>query len=181
MLQTYFYFIKPNTFHVNGDYRRFGACTYAYQAMTLEAGFCVAAAIMEMLLQSWDGRVRVFPTVPEFWKDAYFHRLRAEGAFLVTSKLKDREVEYVIIENEAGNVCEVVNPFNEAEVSLINVKTGEGRVLSGGILKFETEKGGVYLLKPSSKPLSKVDSSYMTFERGPSEKNWFGVKKTPKF
>ncbi len=181
MLQMYFYFIKPNTFHMNGDYRRFGACAYAYQAMTLEAGFCAVAAIMEMLLQSWGGRVRVFPAIPEFWKDAYFHKLRAEGAFLVTSKLKDRRVEYVIIESEAGNVCEVVNPFNEAEVSVINMKTGKERILSGGILKFETEKGGAYLLKPSSKPLTEIDLSYMSFERGPSEKNWFGVKKIPRF
>jgi alpha-L-fucosidase 2 len=181
MLQTYFYFIKPNTFHMNGDYRRFGACAYAYQAMTLEAGFCAATAIMEMLLQSWGGRIRVFPTIPEFWKDAYFHRLRAEGAFLVTSKLKDRIVEYVIIESEAGNVCEVANPFNEAEVSIIDMKTGKERILSGGILKFETEKGGAYLLKPSSKPLTEIDLTYMSFERGPTERNWFGVKKIPRF
>ncbi|MEM2239388.1 MAG: hypothetical protein QXL27_03635 [Candidatus Bathyarchaeia archaeon] len=181
MLQTYFYFIKPNTFHVNGDYRRFGACAFTYQPMTLEAGFCAATAIMEMLLQSWGGRIRVFPAVPEFWKDAYFHKLRAEGAFLVTSKLKDRMVEYIIVESEAGKTCEVVNPFSENEASLIDLKTGEEKVLTGRILKFETRKGGVYLLKPSNKPLNEIDLSCTVFERTTYEKNWFGVKKIPRF
>jgi alpha-L-fucosidase 2 len=181
MLQMYFFFIKPNSFHVNGDYRRFGVCIFTYQPMTLEAGFCAATAIMEMLLQSWNRRIRVFPAVPEFWKDVYFHNLRAEGAFLVTSKLKDRVVEYVIIRSEAGKICEVVNPFGENEISLINLKTGEERILSGKVLKFETRKGDAYLLKPSSKPLSETDLSYNIFERTLNERNWFGCKKIPRF
>lgn len=181
MLQMYFYFIKPNTFHVNGDYRRFGACAFTYQPMTLEAGFCAATAIMEILIQSWSGCIRVFPSIPEFWKDAYFHKLRAEGAFLVTSRLKNRMVEYVIVESEAGRNCEVVNPFRENEVSLIDLKTGVEKVLTGRVLKFETEKKGVYLLKPSSRPLSEIDLSYTVFERMASEKNWFGVKEIPRF
>ena len=181
MLQMYFCFIKPNTFHVNGDYRRFGVCAFTYQPMTLEAGFCAAAAIMEMLLQSWGGVIRVFPTVPEFWKDAYFHRLRAEGAFLVTSKLRKRRVEYVIVESEAGKRCRVRNPFSENEVSLINLETGEERTLKGRDLEFDTEKGGVYLLKPKSSSLAEVDLTYVEFERGSDERNWFGVKMIPRF
>lgn len=181
MLQTYFYFIKPNTFHVNGDYRRFGVCVFTYQPMTLEAGFCAAAAIMEMLLQSWGGVIRVFPATPEFWRDAYFHKLRAEGAFLVTSKLKDRRVEYVIVESEAGKRCRVRNPFTENEVSVINLKTGEELILKGRDLEFDTEEGGTYLLKPKSLSLSEIDLNYIVFERSFNERNWFGVKKVPRF
>ena len=56
------WFIRPNTFHINGDPRRAGFSLFDYDPMTLEAGFGAAAAVMEMLLQSHGGRIRVFPT-----------------------------------------------------------------------------------------------------------------------
>jgi hypothetical protein len=61
------------------------------------------------------------------------------------------------------------------------LKTGEERILSGKVLKFETRKGDAYLLKPSSKPLSETDLSYNIFERTLNERNWFGCKKIPRF
>ena len=39
-----------------------------------------------MLLQSWGGKLRIFPAVPEQWKDAAFDRLRAEGGFTVSAR-----------------------------------------------------------------------------------------------
>ena len=66
MLQEYLHFISVNTFHLNGDPRHFGDSRSDSTPMTLEAGFASAAALMEMLLQSWGGRIRVFPAVPEF-------------------------------------------------------------------------------------------------------------------
>mgnify|MGYP000585274974 CR=1 FL=1 len=106
----------------------------------------------------------------------HFHNLRDEGAFLVTSKLKDRVVKYVIIGSETGKICEVINPFGENEISLINLKTGRERILAGKVLKFETRKGDACLLKPSSKPLSETNLSYSIFERTPSERTGLGVK-----
>ena len=64
MLQEYLHFISTNTFHLNGDPRHFGDSGFDYKPVTLEAGFASAAALMEMLLQSWGGRIRVFPAVP---------------------------------------------------------------------------------------------------------------------
>lgn len=181
MLQTFFYFIKPNTFHMNGDYRRFGVCAGTGSVVTLEGGFCAAAATLEMLLQSWNGCIRVFPTVPEFWKDAYFHMLRAEGAFLVTSKLKDRRVEFVMVESEAGRKCKMLNPFGEGKVSIVDLEANKQLILEGKHLEFETVIGRKYLLTPLEKPISEEEFNYISFERKSSEVNWFGVKKIPKF
>ena len=38
-----------------------------------------------MLLQSWGGKVRVFPSVPAAWSDVSFTDLRAEGGFIVSA------------------------------------------------------------------------------------------------
>ena len=74
MLQEYLRFISTNTFHLNGDPRHFGDSGFDYKPVTLEAGFASAAALMEMLLQSWGGKIRVFPAVPEFWPACLFRK-----------------------------------------------------------------------------------------------------------
>ena len=44
-------------------------------------------AVTEMLFQSHDGIIRVFPALPQAWQDASF-KLRAVGAFVVTATRK---------------------------------------------------------------------------------------------
>lgn len=79
--------------------------------------------------------IRVFPVWPKD-RDARFHRIRAWGAFLVSSELRRGEVRYVSITSERGRPCTVVNPWPGRSASL----TGEGRheVLTGDRLRFET-------------------------------------------
>ena len=81
-----------------------------------------AAAIMEMLFQSYGRVIQLFPTIPDRWHDAYFADLRAEGAFVVTAKLEAGKVVFAEIISEAGLPCRLQNPFGaEAEVkSYIN-------------------------------------------------------------
>ncbi len=179
MLKEYFHLIKPNTFHVNGDYRRFGLSIYNYEPMTLEAGFCAAAAVLEMLIQSWGGCIRVFPALPDLWKDAYFHMLRAEGAFLVTAKMENGEVEFVLVQSEAGEPCVLLNPFR-GDAILTDLESGKTIVLRGEKIRFDTVKGGRYLLTSSERPLE-GSPSYLIFERADSETNFFGVKRYPRF
>ena len=181
MLQMYLYFIKPNTFHMNGDYRLFGVTSRVGEVMTLEGGFCAAAAILEMLLQSWGGCIRVFPAIPEFWSDAYFHRLRAEGAFLVTSKLRNGKVEFILVESDKGGTCRVLNPFGDDYILVRNLNTGEERRLKGDFLEFKTTPNGKYLLIPSRRHIEKEELTYLGCRIDSSETNWFGAKKLPRF
>ena len=51
----------------------------------LESPLGLASAVQDMLLQSWGGRVRVFPGVPDSWSDAVFHDFAAEGGFRVSA------------------------------------------------------------------------------------------------
>ena len=36
-----------------------------------------------MLIQSWGGKIRIFPAVPDAWKDVAYSGLRTEGAFIL--------------------------------------------------------------------------------------------------
>lgn len=177
-------FITPNTFHINGDPRIFGLSLFDYSPMTLEAGFGAAAAIMEMLLQSYDGCIRVFPSMPDRWHDAYFSNLRTEGAFLVTAKTTEGRVRFVLVTSEAGLPCVLKNPFNgDAEVVRVG-KTCDApqetpRKVSGPILRFDTVPAGRYLLYPSgARP---DDFRPPRVRRTAAERNFYGVKHLDRF
>lgn len=68
-----------------------------------------ATAIQEMLLQSWDERLHIFPAMPAAWPDAQFHQLRAEGAYLVSARRALTSTEWVFIQSEVGGSV-AVNP-----------------------------------------------------------------------
>lgn len=107
-------FCLPNSFHANGDQCRAGLSKFTYRPFTLEGNFAFAAGIQEMLLQSHTGTIRVFPAVPDSWRDAAFSTLRTYGAFLVTAKRADGQVKEVLIHSEKGGLMRLDNPFGDA-------------------------------------------------------------------
>jgi alpha-L-fucosidase 2 len=169
-------FIGPNTFHTNYDWRGLGVGDIGKPAVTLEAGFAAAAAILEMLLQSHGGLIRLFPTVPPTWGDAQFRTLRAEGAFIVSAKMADHAVRFVEIESEAGETCRMHNPF-DGPCRLTNQKTDKSRTLRGDILQFNTKRGGRYRLTAHGDG----GGSWSVPKRAAADRNWFGLKRHPRF
>ncbi|NWG14352.1 MAG: glycoside hydrolase N-terminal domain-containing protein [Acidobacteria bacterium] len=175
-------FIKPNTLHVNGDPRMFGLSRFTYEPTTLEAGFGAAAAVMEMLLQSHHGRIRLFPTIPDRWHDAFFSDLRAEGAFLVTARLERGKVRFALITSEAGGPCEVWNPFGGPAV--LEELDGKGKYdtrLEGRILRFSTERGRRYLLYPDGRRPNNGEMSRPLPVRTDRERHFYGLKRLARF
>jgi hypothetical protein len=104
-------FCLPNSFHANGDQTKSGKSKFTYRPFTLEGNFAFAAGIQEMLLQSHTGVVRVFPAVPDSWKDVSFESLRAEGAFLVSAERKGGRTVEVRAASERGGRLRLENPF----------------------------------------------------------------------
>jgi hypothetical protein len=79
----------------------------------------IVEAINNMLLQSHDGVIRIFPN----WDrtvDAQFKRLRAVGAFLVeaTYRASGQVVDSVRIFSEQGNPCVLQSPFDGAGIQV---------------------------------------------------------------
>lgn len=95
-------FCLKNTFHVNGDQSGTGKSKFTYRPFTLEGNFAFASGVQEMLLQSHTGIVRVFPAVPDAWKNVSFDKLRAMGAFLVSAQKKNGQVAQVQIYPKQG-------------------------------------------------------------------------------
>jgi len=121
----------------------------------------------EMLLQSYDGVIRVFPAAPASDANACFHSLRAQGGFLVTAERRRNLVQYVIVQSLAGQPLRLLNPFvGEADCG-VEVKVYEltanarfdtvenqarqrpfyDRIHTPGqIIEFPTQPGRVYLI-----------------------------------
>ena len=86
-------FILRNGFHANGDQTKSGFSVFDYRPFTLEGNFLAAAAVHELLLQSWsarpgsgeEGPIRIFPAMPWRWHEAAFANLIAEGGHRVSA------------------------------------------------------------------------------------------------
>jgi len=104
----------------------------------IETLSAVPMTINEMLLQSYEGVIRIFPN----WnhtKNARFQQLRAYGAFVVSSSLQNGRVEFVTLHSEKGRACVMENPWPGKKVQLIR-KGQPTALLSGNRLSFNTTK-----------------------------------------
>ena len=125
-LYTYISHTYPNGFQLNNPHG-------------IENLSTVPNTINEMLCQSHEGLLRVFPVWPNF-RNARFHSLRTYGAFLVSSEITDGTVQYVTIISEKGRDCRLENPWPEYNVELTG-KLRTSSILSGEVLTFETTPG----------------------------------------
>ena len=108
----------------------------------------IPGMINEMMLQSHDDVMRVFPVFPATQK-ASFYRLRTFGAFLVSSAIDNGTIAQVAIESERGRPCVLLNPWPGKTVAIHrNGKLAQH--LSGTQLKLATAAGEHLLLVPES-------------------------------
>lgn len=87
----------------------------------------VPSCINEMLLQSYEGVVRVFPVWPKE-NAASFDRLRSYGAFLVSSACSKGEVEYVELFSEKGRPCQMENPWGNSAACIVERENGQKEI-----------------------------------------------------
>ncbi len=104
-------FCSPNSFHLNGDQKGGQYSSFTYRPFTLEGNFAFAQGVNELLLQSRDGYVQVFPAIPSDWKDVSFKDLRTEGAFLISAIKANGVAEKVKVYAEQGGILKIKLPF----------------------------------------------------------------------
>ena len=107
----------------------------------------VPNTINEMLCMGHQDVLRVFAVWPRD-RDARFANLRCEGAFLVSSALKDGEVRYVRIHSERGRPCTLENPWPGSSVTLRR-NGAPAETLTGDRLTFPTEENKTVALRAS--------------------------------
>lgn len=111
---------------------------YYESGPVIETPLSAAQSIHDMLLQSWGGKLRIFPAVPDSWKDVAYKDFRAEGAFLVTASRKNGKTEFITIKSLAGEPCIVVTDV-PSPVFKGNRKFN-ATVLSSGMYKIDLQK-----------------------------------------
>ncbi len=112
----------------------------------IESLSAVPSCINEMLLQGYEGIIRVFPVWPKE-KEASFKNLRTHGAFLVSSACKQGTVTQVEIESEQGRPCRVENPWGNGTCKLVRAD-GKEETLAGKVLDIDLKKGEKVQLCP---------------------------------
>jgi alpha-L-fucosidase 2 len=105
-------FILRNGFHCNGEQTRKGLSGFHYRPFTLEGNFAASQAVHEMLLQSWGGKIRIFPAVSNQWQDVSFERLRAEGGYLVSAKRVKGRTQDVTVTATVDSTVRLLDPFH---------------------------------------------------------------------
>ena len=98
-------YTNPNGFHING---------YHGGPFTLEGNMLAMQAVQEMLLQSENGVVRIFPAVPDDWRDVSFDGLRAMGGYIVSARRSGGETTHVRIVATATGTLHMQDPFQSS-------------------------------------------------------------------
>lgn len=161
-------FVKPNTM-------------YTESGPVIETPLSGAASLHEIVLQSWSMQpfgthIRVFPAVPDSWKDVSFDRLLTEGAFEVSAVRRDGKTKFVQIKSLAGAPCRVSTSLS-------------GKVVASGDREFklttETEddqpvtvidlkKGETVLLTSADTKLKPNDLIIAPVAAQPGRENFYG-------
>lgn len=140
--------------HPNGMVWGMAIANYGHAGAWTES-FGNIAPLQEMMLQSWDGTIRVFPAWPRD-VDASFEDLRAQGAFLVSATWKNKAIDAITIKSERGARCRVGKPW-QSDIKVLDQK---GKVVpvqhEQDSFSFATQIGGIYsIIKADSTVESK--------------------------
>ncbi len=103
----------------------------------------IPATINEMLLQGYEGVIRLFPCWDKK-SSASFENLRADGAFLVSAKLENKKISSVRIKSLKGRLCNVEGTFEKITRESDGKETSFTR--NGDIISFETQADESYIL-----------------------------------
>ena len=109
--------------------------------------FAACGIVSEMLLQSVDGILRLFPAWPKD-KDARFERLRAEGGFVVSATQNSRQIKSVTVFSTAGGRLRWVNPLAAPPQARKNGAVVPVSADGAGICSLDTAKGDMIHLRP---------------------------------
>jgi hypothetical protein len=105
-----------------------------------------------MLMQSWGGKIRIFPAWPSDWKDACFYNLRAQGAFLVSAVKRAGVTRFISIKSIAGEPCTIKCDL-KGKIKLLASKTVKMQQ-DGELITLKLPKGEEAILYTGIKPES---------------------------
>lgn len=157
--------LLPNTMYVESGGRN----------PVIETPLSGASATMDLLLQSWGGKIRIFPAMPAAWKEAAFDKLRAMDGFVVSAIRKNGNTQWVAITSEAGEPCRIHVP--DWRIAPRAEGTRKHQLRPGkrpGEFEIDLRKGESVLLFPGR---ATGGASVQALPIAPGDRNLYGVKK----
>jgi alpha-L-fucosidase 2 len=98
--------------------------TWPFRHFSFEPNGIGASAINEMLLQSYDGTIRVAPAVPAAWSVRF--DLAAQGGFRVNAEVDQGNISWAAVESQLGGPCRLVHPWPaDGPIVCLDVMAGE--------------------------------------------------------
>jgi alpha-L-fucosidase 2 len=173
------HFVSSSGMHMDGVRNKSYMTIWSeHNVLTLEAGFGAANAVQEMLLQSQDGSLRLFPAAP--WPSAAFASLRGEGAFLVSARKNAGRLEFARITSLLGGPCRVLLPDDGHGLTMSSAGRPKSASWQERFLRFDTSPGETVVLSlphvsEQIEPLRPVQSQCHFFGKksvGPA--SWLG-------
>ncbi|SDI97684.1 glycosyl hydrolase family 95 catalytic domain-containing protein [Nonomuraea jiangxiensis] len=120
-------------------------------------------AMNESLMQSYNGKIRVFPAVPGDSSFVGKLTLLARDGFLVSSEREAGEVKYVGLRSQYGKQATVVNPWGTQQIRVRRASDNAVVATSSAAeVSFPTAAGTVYVVERTAKPLSSYASARLT-------------------
>lgn len=118
---------------------------YREAGPVLESPLSGAQCILDILLQSWGGKVRVFPAIPSQWKDVEFRKLRAEGGFEVSAMRSGGKTVSIAVKSLVGEPLVLETDMNlsskSVQISPKSMKKGAIRKIAPHIYQIDLPKG----------------------------------------
>lgn len=117
----------------------------------------IPAMLQEMMLQSYEGVIRIFPAWPSGQPEAAFRGLYARGAFRVSAVLSGGKTVRAEILSLQGSRLRVSNPWYGREggrdypMRLIHSQTGREEIVTGAGAETDTFAGEKIILLPEEK------------------------------
>jgi len=97
-------FLSRSGFIVNGDVRRTGIIKpginpagHTNDAMTLESGLMVPAAVADMLVHRVKNSVRLLPAIPDDWQRAQAENVRLPGGHVISLSMRHGRLQYLTV------------------------------------------------------------------------------------
>ncbi|MDP4285926.1 MAG: alpha-L-fucosidase [Bacteroidota bacterium] len=113
---------------------------------TFESPISSSRSMLDMLIQSWGGIIRVFPACPSLWKNAGFYNLRTQGAFLISAVRKDGKTRFIHVKSLAGAPCKIKSDLS-GDIKIIGPRTANMHH-GDGIIELTLKKGEEAILYP---------------------------------
>jgi alpha-L-fucosidase 2 len=115
------------------------------RVMQIDGTMGVTAGISEMLIQSHDGKIELFPALPDEWSEGEVHGICTRGAFELNMKWKQNRITNLEIISKQGGICRIL--MNSKMKIYSNGKKVKVKTNPDKTIEFKTVKNVKYVFK----------------------------------